>query len=131
MIQRVALYFILPMCILAFFLSIAGVQHIQFGDSYYSFLRSVSVSFNSWKLEIPDIPSINKISIGDYDKSGLILSVLIKIANFFVSVVNSIILLINFVINILNIVVQIIQFVLTLIYRCKDFIKKVSEIAVV
>lgn len=124
MIQKVSLYFILPMCIIAFFLSIIGVQQIEFGDTYYTFISSVSKTFDSWKLEIPDIPKIPLINTGDYDKSGLILAVLIKIANFFVKFVNIISTILNLVINILNIVIQLIQFILTIVYQCKDFINK-------
>lgn len=124
MIQKVSLYFILPMAVLAFFLAIAGVEQVQLGDSYYTFIGSVGKSFEAWKLEIPDIPNIPNIPSQNYDSSGLILQVLIKIANFFVGFLNIIIYILNLVINLLNIVIQLIQFILTLIYQCKDFIDR-------
>lgn len=124
MINRIIIFTFFPCMILALFLSMAGVQQVQFGDSYYSFLKSVSVSFESWKLTIPDIPRINQIATGDYDKSGIILVVLIKIANFFVGVVNTFIVIINVIINVLNVVIQLLQFIFTFIYRCKDFIDR-------
>lgn len=124
MIHRVVLFFILPMCFIAFFLALLGVQQIEFGDTYYNFLQSVNNSFNSWKFEIPNIPSIDKIDTSSYDSKGLILQVIIKIANFFVSFINIITKIINVLSSIINIFIAVIQFILTLIYQCKDFIEQ-------
>jgi len=130
MIQKVSLYFILPMCIIAFFLALVGVQHINFDDSYYSFIRNVSLSFDRWKIEIPDIPKINDIQASSYNSNGGILEVLIRIGNFFVKFINIISTILNVIINVVNIVIQLIQFVLTVIYQCKDFINRQANVRV-
>ena len=114
----------MPMCLIAFFLSLYGVTHIQFGNDYYTFMGQVSSTYESWAFEIPDIPKIPEIDKGDYDKGGLILAVLIKIANFFVKFVNIITTIINIITSILNIVIQVIQFILSLIYECRGFLNK-------
>lgn len=124
MIQKVSLYFILPMCLIAFFLSLLGVNHISLGNDYYNFMQGVGNTFNSWKLEIPNIPKINTLDVSSYDSSGLILQVLIKIANFFVRLVNIISSILNVIIGLINIVIQLLQFILSVIYQCKDFINK-------
>lgn len=127
MITRIVCYLLFPMLVLSLFLSMAGVQQVSFGDSYYNFMRSVTGSFNSWKLNIPKIPNVPYVVSNDFDKAGGVLDVIIKIGNFFVFILNSLIALINLIITILNIVVQIIQFVLTIIYQCKDFITGLSN----
>lgn len=126
MIQKISLYFLLPMMVIALFLASLGVHHIEFGDTYYSFIQSVGQSFNQWKLEIPDIPKIPTINRTQGDSDSNFLKALVTIANFFVVVVNAIISIVNILISIVNIVVQLIQFILTLIYQCKDFIHRVS-----
>lgn len=130
MIQKVSLYFILPMCILAFFLALVGVERIQFGDDYYLFLKNVSASFENWRLEIPDIPKVPLIQKQDYSSSGKILQVLISIGNFFANFLNVLIGIINIITNILNIVIQLIQFIMTCIYQCKDFINRVGSVRI-
>ena len=127
MVNRIVGFTLLPCMILALFLALKGVQHVDFGNTYWLFLRDVTSSYNSWKLEIPDIPKVPKIAGGTFSEKGLILAVLISIANFFVDFVNALIAVINFGNTIINICIQIIQFCFTLIYRCKDFIAGVVE----
>ena len=127
MISKVSLYFLLPMLIIAFFLSMLGVQQVTFGSDYYAFLGSVNRSFQAWSLEIPDIPKINHIDLTNYDSSGVILKVLIKIANGFFSFINVITTILNVFIGVINVVVQVIQFILTCIYQCKDFINRIGN----
>lgn len=130
MIQKVCLYFIFPMMIIAFFLALLGVNQIEFGDDYYKFLGSVNQAYERWSLEIPDIPEITKIDETYYNSSGVILKVLIKIANAFFTFVNVISRILNVFISIFNVVLQVIQFVLTLIYQCKDFINRQADMRV-
>lgn len=130
MISKISMYFFLPMCILAFFLALGGVRQIQFGNDYYMFLRSVSVSYQNWRFEIPRIPKVPLIADRSLGGNGTILGVLIAIGNFFVSTFNGIIGSFNVIITILNVVITVIQFILTLIYQCKDFVGRLSNIRI-
>jgi len=124
MIQKVSLYFILPMMIIAFFLSLLGVTHIGFGNDYYNFLSSATKRIGEWNFQIPDIPKINKINESSYDSSGLILQVLIKIANFFVSFVNIITRILNVLIVVINVIIQMLEFIISCIIEVRNFINK-------
>lgn len=130
MISKISMYFFLPMCILAFFLALAGVRQIQFGNDYYIFLRSVSVSYQSWHFEIPRIPNVPLISRTSLNSNGLLLGVLIAIGNFFVAAFNGVIGTFNVLITILNVIITVIQFILTLIYQCKDFITRLTNVRI-
>lgn len=127
MIQKVSLYFVLPMCIISFFLAVVGVQHVQLGESYYSFIGNVASRFETWKLTIPDIPLIDNqnFTMGDTDSNFL--KAIANILNFFVLVINGLIKIINLLISVINIVIQMIQFIFTLIYSCKDFIEQLRN----
>lgn len=119
-----------PCLIIALVLALAGVQQVEFGNSYYEFMQSVSIDMRNWSLEIPKIPSINTIDEGGFDSGGLILSVLIKIGNFFVGVINAFISVINIFITILNVVIKLIQFCIILIKRLFSFRDSVSSVVV-
>lgn len=127
MIQKVSLYFIVPMCILAFFLSVVGVQQVTLGESYYQFIGNVGVRFNAWKLTIPDIPNIPSVNFSDGDRDSNFLKAIASILNFFVLIVNGLISILNIFISIINIVIQVLQFILTIIYSCKDFIEQLRN----
>lgn len=124
MIKKISLALIIPLLLLAFFLSLMGVQQIEFGDSYYNFLSSLSHNFSNWTFEIPTIPKINKftdVSIGD---SPGLLEFLKLFANFFITLVNAFIVLVNLLINVLNVIVKVIQFFISIIQTSKDFISE-------
>ena len=63
MIQRVFLFFILPMAIIAAFLALFGVHQIEFGETYYKFMGSVNQAYQSWSFEIPSIPKIDRLDL--------------------------------------------------------------------
>lgn len=107
--------------IIALLLSLVGVRQVQFGETYYNFLKSVGRAYANWSFEIPKIPNITPLQEGGYDSGGFILAVIIKIANFFVTIINGLITVLNVVIIVLNVVIQLIQFCLTLIYCLLDF----------
>lgn len=131
MIKRISLALLLPLLLLAFFLSLMGVQQIQFGDSYYNFLRNLSFNFSKWEFEIPSIPKIKKfddVSIGDSDG---ILQFLKLLANFFITLVNAFIVTINVLINLLNVLVKLIEFFISIIQTSKDFISEMLNQSIV
>lgn len=122
MIQRVALYFVFPMMLIAFFLAIIGVQQIEFGETYYQFFGNVTSRFNNWKLTIPDIPKIPSVDYTQGDRDTGFLKAIANILNFFVVVINALISILNIFVSIINIAIQLVQFILTFVYSVKDFI---------
>lgn len=127
--MKIITFLLLPMLILSFFLAFAGIKHIEFGNSYYTFMQNVSNSYNSWSLTIPDIPKINKFTILDTDLSfwEQIFEMFKMVANFFIILINIIISVVNFLSGVVNVVVNVLQFIFTLIYQCKDFIGGLSS----
>lgn len=121
MTSRLIEFILFPCLIIALLLAMAGVQQVQFGDDYYNFLRAVSRDFENWSVSIPSIPKIPSINSAAYDDSGLILTVLIKIANAFFTLVNVMITGLNVLITVTNVIIQLIQFCLTIIYRLISF----------
>lgn len=131
MTNRLIVFILFPCLIIALTLSLAGVQQIQFGDTYYNFLRDVNRDFVNWSFQIPKIPKINPMVDSGFDSGGLILSVLIKIGNFFVTIINGLIGIINVLITIINVFISLIQFVLTLVYRVIAFRDSLINVSVV
>lgn len=121
MTSKLIEFVLFPCLIIALFLSLAGVQQVEFGNTYYNFLGNVSRSFNSWSFSIPKIPMIPQLIDNGFDSGGLILGVLIKIGNFFVNIFNGLISVINVITVILNVIIQLIQFCLTLVYELLNF----------
>jgi len=121
MTNRLIVFLLFPCLIIALTLSLAGVHQIEFGNTYYNFLRDVNRDFQSWSFQIPSIPKITPMRDGGFDSGGLIISVLIKIGNFFVNVINGLISVLNVLITIINVLISLIQFVLTLVYRVIGF----------
>lgn len=128
MIYRIVSYCLLGMCILAFFLATIGVTQIEFGDSYYSWLKSVQHIYDSWNFEVPNIPDVPTIPLQESDTKGVILKVLVKFVNFFVKFVNILVSIINVLVFIINIVIHVIQFIISIIISCRDFINRQGSI---
>lgn len=131
MTNRIVVFILFPCLIIALTLSLAGVHQIEFGNTYYNFLRDVNRDFQNWSFKIPDIPKITEMTDSGFDSGGLILSVLIKIGNFFVRVINGLISIINVLITIINVIISLIQFVLTLVYRVIAFRDSLINVSVV
>lgn len=126
MTSRLITFVLFPCLIIALLLALAGVRQVEFGDSYYQFMGDVSRAYSQWSFEIPDIPKITPMNDGGFDSGGLIISVLIKIGNFFVNVINGLISVLNVLILIINVVISLIQFALTLIYCLLGFRNRVA-----
>lgn len=84
--------------ILALILSFAGIQKVEFNQSYYNFMQAVAIRSNSWHIAIPDIP---KIPLGDttWDGFWAVLNLLINFINFFVTIINGFVKIINIIIS--------------------------------
>lgn len=121
MTSRLIVFILFPCLIIALLLSFVGVQQIEFGDTYYNFMKSVSRAYSNWSFSIPNIPKIPQLNDSDFNTSGLILTVLIKIGKAIISFFNAIVSLINVLVLIVNVVIQLIQFCLTLIYCLLGF----------
>ena len=131
MTNRLIVFILFPCLIIALTLSLAGVHQIEFGNTYYNFLRDVNRDFQNWSFQIPNIPKITPMRESGFDSGGFIISVLIKIGNFFVNVINGLISVLNVLIIIFNVVISLIQFALTLVYRVIGLRDSLTNIAVV
>lgn len=129
MARKIITFLLLPMLILAFFLAFAGVKKIEFGNSYYTFIKNVSDSYDSWSLTIPDIPKISKFELLDTDLSfwERLFEMFKMVANFFITLINIIISVVNFLAGVVNVIINVLQFIFTLLYQCKDFIGDLSS----
>lgn len=128
MITRIVSYLFLGLLFFSFFLAIVGVTHISTGDEYYSFLGSVSQRFESWKIEIPNIPNVPRMNDGSAGDGDNIFKAFRMFVNFFVEVINAIIGILNIVILVVNIVIQLIQFICTFLFSMKDFIGRLKDL---
>lgn len=104
--------------IIALILALNGVEEVGFNDTYYKFFYSVSHDYDAWKLEIPRIPTIDKLEGGEW--WALIL-------NAFINFVNGLFGFLNVIIMILNYVIQLIQFIATFLasifYRLPELLE--------
>lgn len=128
MITRIVSYLFLATLFFAFFLAIVGVTHISTGEEYYRFLGTVSERFESWKIEIPNIPKIPRIDDSSSANGTDIFAILKGFVNFFVTLANVIISIFNIAILVINIIIQIIQFVCTFLWSMKDFIARLKDL---
>lgn len=121
--MRIILALMSLFLIIALILALNGIEEVSFSDGYYKFLYSVSKDYDTWKLEIPQIPMIATLSTSKwYD----------FILNAFINFVNGFFTFLNVVIMIFNYVIQLIQFLVTFIgalfYRLPEFIRSSTPI---
>lgn len=131
MTSKLVLFILFPLLIISLLLALVGVQHIEFGDTYYNFLKDVNRSYQQWSFQIPNIPSIPQLADTSFDDSGLILGVLIKIGRAVIGFFNILIGIINVMVMVINVLIQLIQFFLTLIYRLIGFRDSLSQVVFV
>lgn len=97
-------------CVIALFLKLNGIDHIEFDDKYYNFMSSVLQNSTFFQFEIPNIPEIPEIGNGFVDA--------------LVGFLNGITSVINILSTILNVVIKMLSFFLgmfkTIIERLKD-----------
>lgn len=103
MIKKI-IVFTIPFCfIIAVALFLMGYERVELGSPFYDFMNKVSMDFENWKLEIPQIPQIPSFD-------GEWYSVLVDIANALAK-------LVNFALMVVNFLIQMVQFIFTIIYE--------------
>lgn len=104
-------------CVIALFLKLNGVDHIEFGDGYYRFMSNVLQNSVAFKMEIPNIPEIPPIGNGFLD-------LLVGFINGLISIINILIIMVNVVIKLLSFILGLAK---TIIDSLKDiFITSVA-----
>jgi len=88
---------------------------IAYDRSWYIFMSNLNANFKSWEFQIPNIPSI---PYANADFWGIILNVVIFIANLMVKMFNTLLTLANFVIAALQLIATLVW---TLFENFPDF----------
>ena len=106
MIKRIVGVILILCVFIAIPLSAAGVQRVDIGGAFYSFLKSCAKDLEGFKIAIPNIPSIPRME----SPSGFfaVIDVLIQF-------INGISNFINFGITLSNYVIQLIEFICIII----------------
>lgn len=94
MIKKIFCFLIPTFCIIALFLKLSGVNHIEFGEDYYRFMSSILQRSDKFTFAIPNIPQIPTINNGFVDA-------LIGFVNGLASVINVVTTLFNVVLKVL------------------------------
>lgn len=112
--------YILFFCLLvAIPLSLAGVQKIELGNDYYTFIATVSRNAEAVNFEIPNIPMIPETS---GFAGANVLNVLAGFVNFLSNIL-------NFVVQVLNFVIKLFIFLFFLFKELFGFIDRLKESA--
>ena len=101
MIKKIIFAGIVLCLFIAIPLALMGIQHVEIGQPFMTFMRNCNLELNQYKVEIPDIPKIPTPP----NPSGwqLILKAFVSFANFFVDVI-------NVITSILSTLIQLFQF---------------------
>lgn len=113
MIKKIILFIMPILLFTAILLKLNGVDHVEIGQPFLSFLNKVSIDMSKWKFDIPSIPMIDSFD----SPSGWLL-----VLDFLINVINGLSTLINVIISLLNVLISVLQFIFTMIYDFKDFI---------
>lgn len=119
MINRIIVSFFFAELLLAVGISLVwfagGVEphQIQLGTPFISFMNSCNRDLNSFKIAIPNIPSIPSLdAIREINNFwDVIVNLLVNIANAFFTFLNGVIKLLNFLIQIINVVIELLEFI--------------------
>lgn len=98
-------------CVIALWLKLNGVDHIEFGDGYYRFMSQVLQNSVAFQIEIPSIPELPPIGNGFLD--------------IMIGFVNGLISIINIIIIMFNVVIKLLSFILGLATTIIDSIKSI------
>lgn len=106
MIRKIIFSLILFCLLVAISIKIfdSSITRVQLGTPFLSFMNSCNLELNEFKIEIPSIPSIPKVS-------NLDVNFFEGILNAFISFVNGLTTLLNFVITFFNVIIQLLQFI--------------------
>lgn len=113
MIKKI-IVFTIPFCfIIAVALFLMGYERVELGSPFYDFMRKVSMDFENWKLQIPEIPELPNFD-------GEWYSVLVEITDALIKVV-------NFTLMVVNFLIQMVQFIFTIIYEVFAMLKTFEQ----
>lgn len=106
-------------CVIALFLKLNGVDHIEFGDGYYRFMSNVLQNSVAFKMEIPSIPEIPAIGNGFLDLLVGFINGLISIINILIIMVNVVIKLLSFILGLAKTIIDSLKdiFITSLVVR--------------
>lgn len=101
MIKKVIFAGIVLCLFIAVPLALMGINHVELGQPFMTFLRNCNLELNQYKVEIPDIPEIPTPP----NPTGwlLILKAFVAFMNFFVKII-------NVFTSILSTIIQLFQF---------------------
>lgn len=110
--EKVVFSFMFVFLIIAMLISLTGFRGpIQFDYTYYNFIQNVNIKLNSFKIEIPNIPTI---PTGELTSGFLqVISVIVQFFNFIIRIINILILVLNKVIQLIQFFVILIQELIT------------------
>lgn len=109
MIKKIVCIAIPLFCVIALFLKLSGVDHIEFNKDYYDFMASILQRSEKFTFAIPNIPEIPTINNGFVDA--------------IIGFVNGLASVINILSTILNVCIKILAFILGLIEAAIDGLK--------
>lgn len=110
MIKKIVCIAIPLFCVIALFLKLSGVNHVEFNKDYYNFMVSILQRSEKFTFAIPNIPEIPTIGNGFAD-------VLIGFVNGLSSVI-------NVLSTIFNVSVKVLSFILGLLEAAIDGLKE-------
>lgn len=96
--------------VIALFLRLNGIEHLEFNNDYYRFMSNVLQNSEIFQMEIPEIPDIPLIGNGFLDA-------IIGFINGLTSVINILIVMLNVVIKMLSFILGLVK---TIIESIKD-----------
>lgn len=118
MINKILVSYLFVSLLLAMSLALLGVDNIQLGSYLQSFIVNTSREMATYRLEIPEIPTIEVIDflpLQDVDFWQAVLNFLINFGNVIVRFINGVIQILNFIVMILNFLIQALEFIFLLI----------------
>lgn len=86
-------------CVLALFLKLNGIDHVEFTDDYYKFMSSVIQNSAKFTMEIPNIPPIPELGNGFLDLLAGFINGLIGIINILSMMINVVIKMLGFILG--------------------------------
>ena len=93
-------------CVIALFLKLNGVNHIEFNDDYYRFMSSVLQNSEFFQFEIPNIPEIPEIGNGFLDAITGFLNGLTSVINILSTLVNVVIKMLSFFLGMFKTIIE-------------------------
>ena len=110
MIKKIVCITIPLFCVIALFLKLSGVDHVEFNEDYYRFMASILQRSEKFTFAIPNIPQIPTINNGFVDA--------------LIGFVNGLASVINVISTILNVCLKVLAFIIGLLEAAIDGLKQ-------